>query len=86
MQASLVIDDMPFHVLAALLTLIGWMLLLTISFRVSSVFHLLASIDLIYLRLLTNYAAPCSTYLFRNGEAALEILVGGTGITKFIGG
>ncbi len=46
--------------------------------------NLLAAIDLIMLSIITNFAAPCSTYLFRNYQGFIEIFMGGTGITRFI--
>lgn len=47
-------------------------------------FNILDQMDLIYLRIITNFIAPCSTYLFRNYQGFLEIFIGGTGITRFI--
>lgn len=79
--------EFPFLICMALLGILSLALISgRHNIRVIRPFSILADIDLVYLRLLTNYFARISTYLFRNGEAGLEILMGGTGMTKFIGG
>ena len=81
-------DSAPTLLPASLLLFISFLMIgrytLVLKLAPFRFLNILDHIDLIVIIIITNFIAPCSTYLYRNYQGFIEIFMGGTGISRLI--